>query len=96
MRHPQGSLGRPCTSSACGCSSQWVTVATGANYPAFPLVGPVLRELVTRHLQFQVGWRVSEVPQPRVASAAAAVLAGVARRRAKMPGDTLYVGVHVR
>lgn len=42
------------------------------------------------------GWGESLVPQPRVASAAAAVLAGVARRRAKMPGDTLYVGVHVR
>ena len=47
-RDPQGSQGGP-------CPSQWVTVATGANYPAFPLVGPVLEELVARHLQFQVG-----------------------------------------
>ena len=75
---------------ACECSSLWVTVATGANYPHFGFVGPVLRDVIQDHLQFT----------EEIMDTARGVIRSVERQirvnRVDLLDDHHFVGVHVR
>jgi len=74
----------------CTCESYWVSIATGANYPAMEFIGPVLREIVEKHFQFV----------PKIQKAAESVVSGVVTRASELMGrkeeDVFLVGIHVR
>ena len=71
-------------------ASLWVTVATGANYPDFGFLGPVLAPIIRDHLQFT----------DEVTAAARAVLGAVEDTLREKGVDLLddhhFVAVHVR
>ena len=75
---------------ACDCSSLWVTVATGANFPHFGFVGPVLRDVIQDHLQFT----------EEIMETARGIIRSVKRQvrisRVDLLDDHHFVGVHVR
>ena len=67
-----------------------MTVATGANYPHFGFVGPVLRDVIRDHLQFT----------EEIMNTARGIIRAVERQvrvnRVDLLDDHHFVGVHVR
>ena len=68
----------------------WVSLATGANYPHFGFVGPVLRDVLRDRLQF-----TDEIMET-VRGVIRAVERRVRVNRLDLLDDHHFVGVHVR